>query len=82
MGGTVAEPEPEQESPFGDALRDVLQGGGRMIGGFVQVMAGITRLVLVAVVKADEANQQALEATKDEEKPTPKRTPKPKATSS
>jgi hypothetical protein len=36
----------------------------------------------VAVVKADEANQQALEATKDEEKSTPKRTPKPKATSS
>lgn len=82
MGGTVAEPEPERESPFGDAVQDVLQGTGRMIGGFVQVMAGITRLMLVAVVKADEANQQALEATQEEEKPKPKRTPKPKATSS
>jgi hypothetical protein len=51
-----------------------------MIGGFVQVMAGITRLVLVAVVKADEANQQALEATQDEEKPDPRLTPKPRRT--
>jgi hypothetical protein len=82
MGGTVAEPELERESPFGDAVGDVLQGAGRMIGGFVQVMAGITRLVLVAVVKADEANRHALEATQEEEKPKPKRTPKPKATSS
>jgi hypothetical protein len=73
MGGTVAENEPEpRESPLGDAVLDAMRGALRIVGGMVQMAAGITRLLAVAVLKAAAAAEEAVKATEeDEEKPGP-----------
>jgi hypothetical protein len=73
MGGTVAENEPEsRESLLGDAVLDAMRGALRIVGGMVQMAAGITRLLAVAVLKAAAAAEEAVKATEeDEEKPGP-----------
>jgi hypothetical protein len=64
MGGTVAEGEPEpQESQLGDAVLDAMRGALRILGGMVQMAAGMTRLLAVAVLKAAEAAEKVVEAT-------------------
>jgi hypothetical protein len=73
MGGTVAESEPEpRESLLGDAVLDAMRGALRIVGGMVQMAAGITRLLAVAVLKAAAVAEEAVKATEeDEEKPGP-----------
>ena len=71
-----SEPEP-QESQLGDAVLDSMRGALRILGGMVQMAAGMTRLLAVAVLKAAAAAEKAVEASEeDEEKPEPK--PKPR----
>jgi len=65
-----------RESQLGDAVLDALRGGLRILGGMVQLAAGITRFLAVTAMKAAEAVQEAVEATEDDEEPEPK--PKPK----
>jgi len=80
MGGTVAESEPEpQESQLGDAVLDAMRGALRILGGMVQMAAGITRLFAVAALKAAAAAADAVEtAEADEEEPEPEPKPKPR----
>jgi len=48
MSGTVAEREPEpQGSKLGDAVLDTMRGALRILGGMVQMAAGVTRLFAV-----------------------------------
>jgi hypothetical protein len=65
-----------RESQLGDAVLDALRGGLRILGGMVQLAAGITRFLAVTAMKAAEVVQEAVEATEDDEEPEPK--PKPK----
>jgi hypothetical protein len=44
-----------------------LHGALRIVGGMVQVAAGITRLLAVTALKAAEAVQGAVEATENED---------------
>jgi hypothetical protein len=71
-----SEPEP-QESQLGDAVLDAMRGALRVLGGMVQMAAGITRLLAIAALKAAAAAADAVEAAEaDEESPEPE--PKPK----
>ena len=66
------EPEP-QESQMGDAVVDAMRGALRILGGMVQMAAGMTRLLAVAVLKAAAAAEHAMETAEDEEaRPKPK----------
>ena len=65
-----------RESQLGDAVLDALRGGLHILGGMVQLAAGITRFLAVTAMKAAEAVQEAVEATEDGEEPEPQ--PKPK----
>jgi len=60
------DPEP-QESALGDAVLDAVRGGLRILGGMVQMAAGMTKLFAVAVLKAAEAAEHAVGTTEDEE---------------
>ncbi len=66
-----SEPEP-QDSQMGDAVLDAMRGALRILGGMVQMAAGMTRLLAVAVLKAAAAAENAVETTEDEEKAKPK----------
>jgi hypothetical protein len=74
MSGTVAEREPEPGgSQLGDAVLDAMRGALSILGGMVQMAAGITRLFAVAALKAAEAAANAVEAAEsDEDEPEPK----------
>jgi hypothetical protein len=68
MGGTVAENEPEpRDSPLGDAVLEAMRGALRIVGGMVEMAAGITRLLAVAVLKAAAAAEEAVKATEEDE---------------
>ena len=73
-----SEPEPQsKESQLGDAVLDAMRGALRILGGMVQMAAGITRLLAMAALKAAAAAADAVEAAEaDEEWPEPE--PKPK----
>ena len=75
MSGTVAESEPEpRESQLGDAVLDTMRGALRILGGMVQMAAGMTRLFAVVALKAAEAAAdvvKAAEADEDESEPKP-----------
>ena len=79
MGGTVAEREPEPGgSQLGDAVLDAMRGALRILGGMVQMAAGITRLFAVAALKAAAAASDAVEAAEadeDEREPKSHRSP-------
>ena len=67
-----SEPEP-QESQLGDAVLDAMRGALRILGGMVQMAAGMTRLLAIAALKAAAAAADAVEAAEaDEEEPEPK----------
>ena len=54
-------------------MLDAMRGGLRILGGMVQMAAGMTRLLAVALLKAAAAAEKVVEATaEDEEKPEPK----------
>ena len=74
------EPEP-QDSQLGDALIDAARGALRILGGMVQLAAGITRVLAVGVLKATTAAEKAVEASEEDERKSdsePKPTPKPR----
>jgi hypothetical protein len=53
MSGTVTEREPESGgSQLGDAVLDAMRGALRILGGMVQMAAGMTKVLAVAVLKA------------------------------
>ena len=74
MNGTVAEREPEPRgSQLGDAVLDTMRGALRIVGGMVQMAAGMTRLLAVAALKAADAAADAVKAPEaDEEETEPK----------
>jgi hypothetical protein len=71
--GDVAEGEPEpQESQLGDAVLGTVHGALRILGGMVQMAAGMTRLFAVAVLKAAAAAEKAVEPSQaDDDTPKP-----------
>jgi hypothetical protein len=71
-----SEPEPP-ESQLGDAVLDAMRGALRILGGMVQMAAGMTRLLAVAVLKAATAAEKAVEASEERER-KPDSEPKPK----
>ena len=71
--GRTTDPE-HRRSQLNDAILSTVRGGFRILGGMVQVAAGITRLVAVTAIKAASAVEGAVGATdSDEEEPDTKR---------
>jgi len=71
--GRSTDPE-HRRSQLNDAILSTVRGGFRILGGMVQVAAGITRLVAVTAIKAASAVEGAVGATdSDEEGPDTKR---------
>ena len=70
MGEGVTDPEPRQPQ-LNDAVLGVVRGGLRILGGMVQMAAGITRLLAVTALKAAQAVTEAVEAAEDTEEPKP-----------
>ena len=71
------EPEP-QDSQMGEAVLDAMRGALRLLGGMVQMAAGMTRVMAIAVLKAAAAAEHAVEKTEDEEKAEAEAKPKPR----
>ena len=71
------EPEP-QDSQMGEAVLDAMRGALRVLGGMVQMAAGMTRVMAIAVLKAAAAAEHAVEKTEDEEKAEAEAKPKPR----
>ena len=60
-------------SQLSDAIFSTVRGGLRILGGMVQVAAGVTRLLAVTAIKAVEAAEAVVEAAEvDEEEPEAK----------
>jgi len=71
--GRTTDPE-HRRSQLNDAILSTVRGGFRIVGGMVQVAAGITRLVAVTAIKAASAVEGVVGATdSDEEEPDTKR---------
>ena len=59
-------------SQLNDAILGTVRGGLRILGGMVQVAAGVTRLLAVTAIRAVEAAEAVVEATEDDdEEPKP-----------
>jgi hypothetical protein len=71
------EPEP-QDSQMGEAVLDAMRGALRVLGGMVQMAAGMTRMLAIAVLKAAAAAEHAVETTEDEQKARSEAKPKPR----
>jgi hypothetical protein len=69
------EPEP-QDSQMGEAVLDAMRGALRVLGGMVQMTAGMTKMLAIAVLKAAAAAEHAVETTEDEEKARSEAKPK------
>lgn len=70
--GRTTDPE-SRRSQLNDAILSTVRGGFRIVGGMVQMAAGITRLVAVTAIKAAAAVEGAVGATeREEEEPQPK----------
>jgi hypothetical protein len=54
-------------SQLSDAILSTMRGGLRIIGGMVQVAAGVTRFLAVTAIKAVEAAEAIVEATEADE---------------
>jgi hypothetical protein len=71
--GRTTHPEPRR-SQLNDAILSTVRGGFRILGGMVQMAAGITRVVAVTAIKAAAAVEGAVGTTEsDDEEPDPKR---------
>ncbi len=69
--GRITDPEPRR-SQLNDAIFSTVRGGFRILGGMVQMAAGITRLVAVTAIKAAAIVEGAVGATgSDDEEPEP-----------
>jgi hypothetical protein len=76
----TTDPEPRRHQ-LSDAVLTTMRGGWRILGGMVQMAAGITKLIVVTAIKAAAAVEEAVEATEgdqEEAKPEPEPKPKPK----
>jgi hypothetical protein len=68
----MTDPAPSR-SQLNDAILSTVRGGLRILGGIVQMAAGVTRLLAVTAIKAVEAAEAAVEATEvDEEDAEPR----------
>jgi len=67
---TKEEPQ-ERGSDLGDAVLDALRGALRVVGGMVQIAAGITRVLAITALKAATAVEEAVEASQENEEPKP-----------
>ena len=54
-------------SQLNDAILSTVRGGLHILGGMVQMAAGVTRLLAVTAIKAVEAAEAVVEATEDDE---------------
>ena len=64
----MAQSEPESpEYQLGDAVIDAMRGALRILGGTVQMAAGMTRLLAIAVLKAAAAAEKAAGASEADE---------------
>ena len=54
-------------SQLNDAILSTVRGGLRILGGVVQMAAGVTRLLAVTAIKAVEAAEAVVEATEADE---------------
>jgi hypothetical protein len=61
----MTDPE-ERRSQLADAIFTTLRGGFRILGGMVQMAAGITRIVAVTAIKAASAAEAAVVGTDDD----------------
>ncbi len=66
----TTDPTPARSQVSGAVLIAV-RGGLRILGGMVQVAAGVTKLFAVTALKAAEAAEAVVEAAADEEESTP-----------
>ena len=70
--GRTTDPEPRR-SQLNDAILSTVRGGFRILGGMVQMAAGITRVVAVTAIKAAAAVEGAIATEgEEEEEPHPK----------
>ena len=70
--GRTTDPE-SRRSQLNDAILSTVRGGFRVLGGMVQMAAGITRVVAVTAMRAASAVEGAVGATEsDEDEPDPK----------
>jgi hypothetical protein len=73
----MTDPEPRR-SQLTDAIFTTVRGGFRILGGIVEMAAGITKVVAVTVIKAASAAEAAIEGTEgDGREPEPE--PRPRA---
>ena len=64
----MAQSEPETpEHQLGEAVLDAMRGALRILGGTVQMAAGMTRLLAIAVLKAAAAAERAVGASEETE---------------
>ena len=82
---TTPDPEPESHQ-LRDAVLSTVRGSLRILGGMVQMAAGITKFVAVTAIKAAVAVEGAVEAAEGGEEepesppePKPRQRPKPKS---
>ena len=54
-------------SQLNDAILITIRGGLHILGGMVQMAAGVTRLLAVTAIKAVEAAEAVVEATEADE---------------
>ena len=54
-------------SQLNDAVLSTVRGGMRILGGVVQVAAGVTKLLAVTAIKAVEAAEAVVESTKEDD---------------
>ncbi len=66
----TTDPTPARSQVSG-AVLSVVRGGLRILGGMVQVAAGVTKLLAVTALKAAEAAEAIVAAAADEEKSPP-----------
>ena len=64
-------------SQLSDAILSTVRGSLRILGGMVQVAAGVTRLLAVTAIKAVEAAEAIVEAAEDDEDEESGSEPKP-----
>lgn len=71
----MTDPAPPR-SQLSDAIFSTVRGGLRVLGGMVQVAAGVTRLLAITAIKAVEAAEAIVEAREVAEV-APEQTPEP-----
>ena len=78
--GETNDPEPRR-SQLNDAIFSTVRGGFRILGGMVQMAAGITRLVAVTAIKAAAvvAGAVATDSGDDAQDPKPQKSLHPAA---